>query len=374
MRLTINKDELLKSLLAASKASPMKSANPILVNLKMELTEKGFEITGTDQAVTIKSTVPYMKGDAEIIKDGRMGATLVNAHIMVEAIKRIENPEISLDVIDGAILKVDDGRSSFKLNCLNADEYADIDLSTEGSNSFSIPSCDFVSLIDKTAFAVATRSQHMVLTCVRLEASERTLISTSTNSARLSRATYALDTDVVFGANIPGKTLLDIVHLFDHDYDLRVYVNEKKILFEYDNLIVSSSLITGAYPPVANVIPKIFNHYLEINAHELISAIDRARVVSSEEEPVVKMSMKDEEIEISARSDASGSCVETINTFRFTGETLSISFNSQFVVDAVRAVGGEDITFCFVGEMKPFAIKNPKDESIVEIITPMRTY
>jgi DNA polymerase III sliding clamp (beta) subunit (PCNA family) len=27
----------------------------------------------------------------------------------------------------------------------------------------------------------------------------------------------------------------------------------------------------------------------------------------------------------------------------------------------------------FIGEMKPFVIRNPKDDSVVELITPMRT-
>ena len=34
----------------------------------------------------------------------------------------------------------------------------------------------------------------------------------------------------------------------------------------------------------------------------------------------------------------------------------------------------EDVTICFMGEMKPFVVKNPKDNSVVELITPMRTF
>ena len=44
MRFTIDKEQFLKSLNAASKAVPSKSASPYLTNLKLELNEKGLEI------------------------------------------------------------------------------------------------------------------------------------------------------------------------------------------------------------------------------------------------------------------------------------------------------------------------------------------
>jgi DNA polymerase-3 subunit beta len=84
--------------------------------------------------------------------------------------------------------------------------------------------------------------------------------------------------------------------------------------------------------------------------------------------------MDEEEVEVSARNDASGSATERISTFQYSGERLQVSFNSQFVIDAIKAVKSEDVVICFLGEMKPFVVKNPKDESVVELITPMRTF
>ena len=43
-------------------------------------------------------------------------------------------------------------------------------------------------------------------------------------------------------------------------------------------------------------------------------------------------------------------------------------------VASIRAVRSEDVLICFLGEMKPFVVKNPKDDSVVELITPMRTF
>jgi DNA polymerase-3 subunit beta len=84
--------------------------------------------------------------------------------------------------------------------------------------------------------------------------------------------------------------------------------------------------------------------------------------------------MSETGVEISAKSSQVGSAIERLETFRYDGAPLKISFNSEFVKTAVKALGSEDVTFLFVGEMKPFVVKNASDDSIVQIVTPVRTY
>ena len=79
-------------------------------------------------------------------------------------------------------------------------------------------------------------------------------------------------------------------------------------------------------------------------------------------------------LEISAKSSQVGSAVEKIDVFNYAGQNLKVSFNSEFVIAAVKALGAQDVTFAFVGEMKPFVVKNASDESVIQIVTPVRTY
>ena len=52
----------------------------------------------------------------------------------------------------------------------------------------------------------------------------------------------------------------------------------------------------------------------------------------------------------------------------------AVSFNSEYVVAAIKALNCEDVTFSFVAEMRPIVIKNAADDSVVQIVTPVRTY
>ena len=46
----------------------------------------------------------------------------------------------------------------------------------------------------------------------------------------------------------------------------------------------------------------------------------------------------------------------------------------MYMVDALRALSSERINLKFNGELKPFLIKNPEDDSLTELIVPIGTY
>jgi DNA polymerase III sliding clamp (beta) subunit (PCNA family) len=65
--------------------------------------------------------------DKEIIRNSSLGATLVNAHVITEVVRKLEGTEVSMEIIDNVIAKIDDGKATFKLNCISAEEYPHID-------------------------------------------------------------------------------------------------------------------------------------------------------------------------------------------------------------------------------------------------------
>ncbi|MBQ9457514.1 MAG: DNA polymerase III subunit beta [Bacilli bacterium] len=373
MRFTIDKENFLKAISAADHAIAAKNAIPLMANLKIELDERGLEITGSNADMTIRSTVPYRNGEKEIIRNAGLGATLINAHLLTEVVRRMEGSEVSLEVIDESIAKLDDGRSSFKLNCVRADEYPDIDLELNGT-LLELPCADFVGLVEQSAFAASTKEQRPVLTALNLEAGNQQLVATATDSARLARKSIAIESEAKFRCNVPARIIGDVVRLFEEGQLLTLSVSDAKILFAFGNTVVSSRLVSGDYPVTSAIIPHTFNFYLEANSQELLNAMSRVSLLSSERESVVKLSMREDEVEISAKSEASGSASEHLRIFSYTGERLNVSFNCLFVMDAIKALKAEDVTLCFQAEMKPFVVKNPKDESVIELITPMRTY
>ena len=371
MRFVIDREQLLKGLLMVSKAIPQKAELPILNNVKIALTDRGLELTGSDNNITICSTVPYMIGEKQIIRNGQKGETLVASKILIEVIRHLEEAEVTFELVDNAILKIEDARSNFKLNSIRADEYPQIDLSVSGA-VFEAKASDIQALVDQTAFAASIKETRPILTAVNLEAHDNVLTATATDTARLARKSIDIENDVRFTANISAKKLIDITRSFEDAQMVTIAVSDKKAVFSFNNTVVSTRLTNGDYPNTKNIVPKAFNYFLEVNAREFLSAMERVSLLSADHDGVVKLIMTEDEVEMISRSSLVGSANEKLSVFQFSGERLEISFRASFVADAIRANKSEDVTIAFIGEMKPFVVRNSKDDSIDMLVTPLR--
>ena len=372
MRFTINKYDFLKGLLIASHAISGRSPNPTLLCFKLEMTAKGLEITADNDDIAIWTLIPLVNGDKEIIRNYTFGSTLIVANLLTKAVQMMEGEEISLEVIDDRIAKIGDGKTDYSLNCQNAEEYPDIDLEKSG-NIFSIPCNDLTKLVETTAFAALDKNTRPILMAINLRGEAGRLTATATDSARLSRKSIEIDPSIRFSANIPAKTLSEVVRLFEGCVDVEIAASEQKIIFSFANTIVKSRLIAGDYPVSNSIIPTNFNYRLNVSAPQLLSAISRVSILSTDRAAIVKLSMGPEGVSVSSSSDQNGSGAEEISSFHYEGERLEVAFNAMFVSQAIKAVVSDDVQMKFIGEMKPFVVVNPNDDSVVELITPIRT-
>lgn len=373
MRFTIKREDFLKGLNVASRAIASKNAKAVLENLKLDLDERGLFITGTDENISIKTQVPYRLGEEVIIRNYKEGSVLIKAKLLVEIIRKMDSDDVTLDVIDSTIATISNNRSEYRLNCVNVDEYPDLDLEPTGTQ-LRLPRADFDVLVSQTTFAASLKEQRPILTALNLEAGDGVLTATATDSARMARKTLNIPVGINFVANIPAKMMIEVNHLLDGKDVIDIAISDKKALFTIGTTIVATRLISGDYPNTKNIVPKMTNYSLEVNANDLMKAIDRANILSIDRENIVDLMMSEDGVEISAKSSQVGSAVEKIDIFKYIGQKLRVSFNSSFVIDAVKALGCTDVTFAFVGEMKPFIIENASDGSVVQIVTPVRTY
>ena len=374
MRFIVKREEFLKALLIAGRAVNSKSsAVPVLANLKFLLTDEGLLITGSNYELTIQTKIPYTINDVEVIRNAVEGGTLIDAKIITNMARKIDSEEISLEVIDSTIALISGGKIKYNLNCIKVEEYPDIDLEPNGT-SVNLSRLDFSALVTQTAFAASMKEQRPILTAMHLEATDGYLTTTTTDSARMAKKSIPVADELNFSANVPAKMMVEVDHLLETSEHVEVTFSDKKALFMFDNTVVATRLVAGEYPNTKNIVPRVTNYVLEVNANDLAKAIDRVNILSIDRENVVDLYMDENVVEVSAKSTQVGSASEKLDTFKFEGAPLQISFNSEFVLSAIRALGCEDVTFLFVGEMKPFVVKNSEDESVIQIVTPVRTY
>lgn len=373
MKFTVLREELLKNLQIASRAIAAKNPIPVLANFKLLINEKGLTVLSSNNELSIVTRVPMVIEGKTILSDLEEGGTLVNAKLFTDIARKVEGETLKVELFDGTVVHVSDGRSTYKLNSVKVEEYPELDVDSAGVR-LEIAAKVLKKVVEQTAFAASTKEQRPIMTAVNLDVGEGKLTATATDSARLSRKEVVLDSPVKFTANIPAKTLIDVVGLLDNEELVTLSTTDKRITFEFGTTMLISRLVGGEYPPTANIIPKTTNFALVANAKELMAAMERVALLSVERENVIKLTLSETSVEVSSKSAQVGSASESLTHFSFNGDKFEISFNAGYLMEAIRAADAEDIKIGFLGEMRPFVIKNDKDDSLVQLATPVRTY
>ena len=374
MKFTIKRNEFLKAVTQTSKFIPTTSPNPILLDLALVVNEEGLILYGGNGEVFSEAFIPFVLNDKEIIRDYKEGSILINAKILNEIVKTVDGDEITLEIVEDGLAKLEnDNNTKYSLTVTRFEEYPDCNFEETGT-IIVIDAKKFQEAVNQVSFAASQKNTRVQLKAVNFENNGTNLVFIATDGSRLAKKELPSDCQNLFSINIDAKTLSEAARTLENEKEIEIYVSDKKILFKYANSKIITNLIGGDYPNVKNIIPKTYYYYLEVNANDFLSAINSVAMLTLDRENIVKVTMVEGNVVVSSKSQLSGSGEKILSLFRYTGERLEISFNYHYVVDAIKALGSQDVLISFVGEMKPFTITDKNDTSNVHLITPVRTY
>ena len=374
MKFNVKRSEFLKAVTVASKFVPTSSPNPVLLDLALVLNEQGLMLYGGNGDVYLETCIPFVKDDKEVIRDYKEGSILINAKILNEIVKTIDGDEINFEIVEEGLAKLEnDNNTKYSLTVTRFEEYPDCNFEESGTK-IVLSAKTFQEAVNQVAFAASQKNTRVALKAVNLEHNGNNLIFTAPDGSRLAKNELPSDCTNLFSINIDAKTLLEASRTIENEKETEIYAADKKVLFKYDNSKIITNLIGGDYPNVRNIIPKTFYYFLEVNANDFLNAINSVAMLTLDRENIVKVTMVEGNVVVSSKSQLSGSGEKILSLFRYSGERLEISFNYHYVIDAIKALGSQDVLISFIGEVKPFTITDKNDPSNIHLITPVRTY
>ncbi len=378
MKFEIMRDSLLEGLNDVMKAVSSKTTIPILTGLKLEVTDKGLFIIGSDSDITIQTFIPMEKNGEQVIRVVEAGTIVLQAKMFNEIVRKLPTNDVVIEVTNHFQTNIRSGKTEFNLIGLDASEYPLLP-QLEEDRQFFIPSDLLKSIIKETVFAVSTSESRPVLTGVNWVVKDGELNCVATDSHRLAKRKTTLkdlpaeDYSVV----IPGKSLNELYKILEEtSSEVAIVMTQQQILFKTENVLFYSRLLEGNYPDTSRLIPNEYKTTIIVNGKSLLQAIDRASLLAREERNnVVRFSTIDQGyVEVSSNSPEIGKVEEQIQAETIDGEDLKISFSAKYMMDALKAIDGQDVKILFTGAMRPFVLKSVHDDSILQLILPVRTY
>lgn len=378
MKFIIKRDRLIAGIQDVMKAISSRTVIPILTGMKIEAKQHGITLTGSDSDISIESYIPAEEDDMVYVEQIEEGSIVLQAKYFPDIIRKLPENTVEIEVDSNLKVTIRSGKAEFNLNGQDAEEYPLLP-KLQTDDSFEMPIDLLKSMIKQTVFAVSTMETRPILTGVNLKLVDKVLSFTATDSHRLAKREIPVaDANIAFQqVVVPGKSLNELYKILDDTEEtVEISVTNNQILFRTKHLNFLSRLLDGNYPETSRLIPEQSKTKIQVKTKELLNTIDRASLLAKEERNnVVRLfTPNDSVIEISSNSPEVGNVVEEIGIQAMEGEELKISFSSKYMIDALKAIEYDEAIIEFTGAMRPFVIHPLNEDSILQLILPVRTF
>lgn len=371
MHFSINRKYFYDKLSIVSRAISVFSPLPALSGICIDVTEDRIVLTGSDSNISIRSTIT--PGELNQLVIEAPGSIIIESKYLLEIVRKMDCMLVDVDLVDNYLVRLSSDNGLFNLNGIEADEYPNVDFSRPALN-FRMKSDVLRKIASQTSFACSDKDQRPVLTGVNFKSFDNILHCSATDSYRLARKLVYFDEIPEFNITIPSKSLTEVIRSVAEDEDIDIFVSNKKVQFVFGNTIIQSRLIDGTFPDVDRIIPTNFVADMTISSSELAGVIDRTNFIRNEKKHLVKLELSEKICRIKTSSNEIGNSNEILVDYEYHGEDLTMSCNGTYMLDAIRALAGEQVQLQFSGLMKPIRISDPKDDSALMIVVPVRSY
>jgi DNA polymerase III subunit beta len=367
MKLTISKEQMIHGLQAVQNIVSTRTTLPVLSNVLLRAEGERLDLTATDLDVTISSAV-----EASVQKPG---AVTLPAKRLFGIIKELPTPQIELEVDDKNMCRIVSGASFYRIHGLAAEEFPPFPRFEE-NRKINFPQDKLKSLLRKTSYAISTDESRFVLNGIFFSLKNHRVTLVATDGRRLALAEE--EVDVGAGSEgeciVPSKAINELNRLLGAQNDVEIKFTDNQVAFKlqgdkgYSTQIISK-LIDGNYPNYRQVIPSEAKERITVVREELLQALRRAEIMTSEKSNSVKLNFGSNKLEITANTPEVGEARESI-AINYKGKEMAIAFNPVYMMDPLKALDNDEVYIELIDELSPGVIKI--NGPFLYVLMPMR--
>ena len=274
MKIVCEKDTILKAINSVTKAVASKTTMPILEGILIQTNDKEVKFTTYDLEIGIEY---IMNCSVE-----EQGATVVNAIMFSEIIRKLPDSEIKITINENNLLVIECEGSLYKLATMNPDEFPELP-KIDIENSVEIEQNSLKDMVRKTIFAVSTEENRPIFTGCLFEIKNNKLNVVAVDGFRLAwKSKFLQKAANDFSAVIPGRTLNEINKILNDSFDtIKIGVSKNQALFELENCKIVTRLLDGEFLNYASVIPESWETRIRVDKNSIQNCFERVSLISA---------------------------------------------------------------------------------------------
>lgn len=362
MKIVMGKDAVMAGLQMVHGVVNVRPTLPVLSNVLIQTGKDKVWLTTTDLEVTMRCGV-----EAKVTETG---ATTQPARRLLSIIRELPAENIEVDVDEKNSAAITCGAAFFKIPGLPEDEFPAVP-KYEGEYAFTLEQKVLKEMLEKTAYAASVDETRYILNGTLMSFKGNKLMLVATDGRRLALTEHEMEfpKEAETEAIIPTKAINELLRVLRTEGTVKIHTTKNLAAFEFDDVLLITKLIEGAYPNFRQVIPAQSEQRIAIEREGLLAALRRVALLTSEKSSSIKMTFAKNKMKISASSPDLGEAHETV-AIKFTGKELSVAFNPEYIMEPLRHLANDEIYMELTDELSPGVIKC--DVPFIYVLMPMR--
>jgi len=363
MKFSAAREALLKPLQAVIGVVERRQTMPILSNVLLVAKDGQLSVTATDLEVELVA-----QADVETESGGEI---TVSGRKLLDICRALPDGTVVNVSASGEKLVVKAGRSRFNLATLPAAEFPVIE-DIKAGQTVRVSQETLGRLIEKTHFSMAQQDVRYYLNGMLLETGDGRLRAVATDGHRLALSQATLGGKVSEQQVIvPRKGVLELQRLLGGEGDLDLEFGANHIRIQLDGIRFTSKLIDGRFPEYERVIPKESSNELKADRGVFRAALQRTAILSNEKYRGIRLVIRDSGVVLQAHNPEQEEAEEEIEV-EYSGEDIEIGFNVNYLLDALGAVEGDEVTISVQDSNSSCLIRQPGNDDSRFVVMPMR--
>jgi DNA polymerase-3 subunit beta len=374
MKFRVERDAFADAVAWTAKSLPSRPSVPVLAGVMLRVADGALSVSGFDYEVSSQAQV-----DVQADSDG---SALVSGRLLAEITKALPAKPVDVAAV-GSHLELVCGSARFTLPTMPVEDYPS--LPDMPAVAGVVDAAQFAQAVAQVAVAAGRDETLPMMTGVRMEIDGETVALLATDRYRLAVREMTWrpsEPDVHLQALVPARTLSDTAKtLGGLGGEVTVAlsrggVGEGMIGFLGGTRRTTSRLLDGdAYPKVRSLFPATHSARATVSVAALVEVVRRVSLVAERQTPV-RLTFSEDGLVVEAGGTEDARASEAMDA-TFTGESLTIAFNPQYLLDGLAALGAPQAVLSFTDPRKPAVILPAgEDGEIIEgyryLIMPVR--
>lgn len=363
MKLQVTQENLSRALSNVSRVASTRGTLPILSNVLLKTVDNRLSIAATNLDIAITHYIGS--------KVSEEGSITVPARLMQDFVGSLPSSIINLE-LDDYKLHIKTEKYQSVINGVSAEDYPVMPAIASGK-IWSISGKLLRSGLQQVVMAASGDEARPVLTGVFIHSHEGYLYLVATDSYRLAEK-QLMKTDEDIELLVPATALNDLLRILgEFDGEVEVTHDDQQVLFKVGDIELVTRLIEGNYPDYRKLIPSEFASSAKLKRADLTNITKVSSLFARESAGSVTINLDADSSQVSIRSVASQLGENTSEASAEITNEGTITLNSRYILDALSALSGDDVTFSFNGKLEPTVLADPKVGDYLHVIMPLKS-